>query len=114
LGADVVLLEDDAPAFCSVAAMEEVALSKTYENTRPDVVVIIRPRRAFLQFLHHNHTPSPLAGLCSAQFRATVSRCFRIFVTIEKVAACASFYWAEGLFLSQSSTFSEFDGYTKP
>jgi hypothetical protein len=46
-----------------VAAMEEVVLSKTYENTRLGFVVITRPRRAFLQFLHHNHTPSPLAGL---------------------------------------------------
>jgi hypothetical protein len=44
------------------AAIEEVVLSKTYEITRPGCVVIGRPRRAFLQFLHHDHTQSPLAG----------------------------------------------------
>jgi hypothetical protein len=40
---------------------------------RPVFVECMRPRRAFLQFLHHNHTPSPFAGLCIALFRATVS-----------------------------------------
>jgi hypothetical protein len=65
---------DCASAFCSVAAMEEVALSKTYENTRPDFVERTKPRRAFLQFLHHNHTPSPLAGLCGVLFCSMVSR----------------------------------------
>jgi hypothetical protein len=83
--------------------MEEVALSKIYENTRLDFVVITSPRRAFLQFLHHNHTPSPLAGFCSALFRASVSRVSCDMITIEKVAACATFYWAIGLFLYKTS-----------
>lgn len=60
--------------------MEEVALSKIYEIPRLGFVAIISPRRAFLQFLHHNHTPSPLAGLCGAQFRATVSRYFELLL----------------------------------
>jgi hypothetical protein len=81
-----------------VAAMEEVALSKTSEIPRLVFVVITRPRRAFLQFLHHNHTPSPLAGFCSVRFHATVLRRFQIIITIEKIAACATFCWARGLF----------------
>jgi hypothetical protein len=43
-----------------------VALSKIYEITQVN--------RAFLQFLHPNPIQSPLAGFCSVQFRATVSR----------------------------------------
>jgi hypothetical protein len=77
--------------------MEEVALPKTYENTRPDCVVITRPRRAFLQFLHHNHTPSPLAGLRNSLFHVTVSRVFRIAITIKKIAARATLNWVRGL-----------------
>jgi hypothetical protein len=49
-----------------VAAIEEVVLSKTCEITRPGCVVIISARRAFLQFLHHDHTQPPLAGFCGA------------------------------------------------
>jgi hypothetical protein len=57
-------------AICSDAAIEEVVLSKTYGNTRPAFVVITSPRRAFLQFLHHNHAQSPLAVLGSPHFHA--------------------------------------------
>jgi hypothetical protein len=52
-----------AAAFCTLAAVEEVALSKISENTRPGFVAIKRPRRAFLQFLHHNHVQLPLCWL---------------------------------------------------
>jgi hypothetical protein len=82
-------LKDYASCFCTFAAIEEVVLSKTYEITRPGCVVIISARRAFLQFLHHDHTQSPLAGFCSG-----------LGFTIENVAACAMFYWANGLFRS--------------
>jgi hypothetical protein len=47
-----------------VAAIEEVVLSKTCEITHPGFVVIISARRAFFQFLHHDHTQSPFAGFC--------------------------------------------------
>jgi hypothetical protein len=57
-----------------VAALEELALSKTSEIPRLDFVVITRPRRAFLQFLHPKYAQSPLAGFCGAQFCAAVSR----------------------------------------
>jgi hypothetical protein len=50
-------------AFRTLAAVEEVALSKISENTRPGFVAIKRPRRAFLQFLHHNHIQLPLCRL---------------------------------------------------
>jgi hypothetical protein len=49
-----------------MAALEEVQLSKISEITR----------RAFLQFLHPNHTQSPVAAICSALFRASVARLF--------------------------------------
>jgi hypothetical protein len=80
---------DFAPYLVAFAAIEEVVLSKIYEITRPGFVVIVSARRAFLQFLHHDHTQSPLAGCCSVRS-----------VTIENVAACAMFYWAGGLFRS--------------
>jgi hypothetical protein len=57
---------------CTFAAVEEVALSKIYENTRLIFAVIIRPRRAFLQFLHHNHIQPPLADFDGASFRASL------------------------------------------
>jgi hypothetical protein len=69
-----------------VAAIEEVRLSKTSENTRLDCVVITRPRRASLQFLHPNHAQSPLAGFCGAPFRAIVSRVFLCVFATEKAA----------------------------
>jgi hypothetical protein len=53
-----------------------IALSKIYENTRPDFAEFKSPRRAFLQFLHPNPIQSPLAGFCSAPFCAVVSRFF--------------------------------------
>jgi hypothetical protein len=81
-----------------VAALEELALSKTYEIPRLGFVVTTRPRRAFLQFLHPKYAQSPLAGFCRALFRATVSRFYCNVITIEKVAACAQFYWVKGLF----------------
>jgi hypothetical protein len=48
---------------CTLAAVEEVALSKISENTRPGFVAIKRPRRALLQFLQHNHIQLPLCWL---------------------------------------------------
>jgi hypothetical protein len=89
-----------------VAALEELALSKTYEIPRLDFVVITRPRRAFLQFLHPKYAQSPLAGFCSARFCETVSRFTWDVIAIEKVAACATFYWAGGLFFMQYMDFN--------
>jgi hypothetical protein len=83
-----------------VAALEELALSKTYEIPRLGFVEITRPRRAFLQFLHPKYAQSPLAGFCRALFRAKDSLFSLSDITIEKVAACATFYWAISLFLS--------------
>jgi hypothetical protein len=54
--------------------MEEIALPKL---TKAHAPVSGHPElvgRAFLQFLHHNHTPSPLAGLRSAPLRAQIAR----------------------------------------
>jgi hypothetical protein len=84
-----------------IAELEEVQLSKTYEITRPGFAVIIKPRRAFLQFLQLNHTQSPLAGLCSPLLRAMASRIYWSPRTIGNIAYCAVFYWAKGLFCMQ-------------
>ena len=96
-----------------IAALEELALSKTSEIPRLVCVAITRPRRAFLQFLHPKYAQSPLAGVCSALFCATVSRFFCNVIPIKKVAACATFYWARGLFFFQFFSFSELNGFTK-
>jgi hypothetical protein len=67
-----------------IAALEELALSKTYEIPRLDFVVITRPRRAFLQFLHPKYAQSPLAGFCGSLFCAIVSRFFELLLLLKK------------------------------
>jgi hypothetical protein len=67
-----------------MAALEELALSKTSEIPRLGVVVITRPRCAFLQFLHPKYAQPPLAGLCSALFRATLSQFFEVLLLSKK------------------------------
>jgi hypothetical protein len=57
---------------CSVAAVEEFALQKSYTNTRLGCVVIISARRALLQIFHHKHVQPPLAGLVGYPLCATV------------------------------------------
>jgi hypothetical protein len=57
---------------CSVAAVEEFALQKSYANTRMVFVVLLSPRRALLQIFHHKHVQPPLAGLVGYPFGATV------------------------------------------
>jgi hypothetical protein len=64
---------DCAASLVALRRLNGIALSKIYENTRPDFVALTSPRRAFLQFLHPNPIQSPLAGFCSALFCATVS-----------------------------------------
>jgi hypothetical protein len=67
-----------------MAALEELALSKTYEIPRLVYVVTTRPHRAFLQFLHPKYAQSPLAGFCSALFRAIISQFFETLLLSKK------------------------------
>lgn len=49
------------------AAIEEVRLSKTYENTRSSFVEFCSPSRAFLQFLHPNFLNHRLQACIAAR-----------------------------------------------
>jgi hypothetical protein len=75
---------DCAASLVALRRLNGVALSKIYENTRPDFVAFTSPHRAFLQFLHPNPIQSPPAGLCSASFRAAVPRFFDALLLSKK------------------------------